>query len=131
MKAFDHSELEAYKAEAKEKWGQTAAYKEYEAKTQGDPRHGRDDSAGGMDRILADFAQCKAQGETPDSARAQSLAADLQTHITEHYYRCTKQILAGLGQMYVADVRFQRNIDKHGDGTAAFIRDAILIYCER
>ena len=31
------------------------------------------------------------------------------------------------GQMYVADVRFKNNIDKHGDGTAEFIREAIQI----
>ena len=41
------------------------------------------------------------------------------------------QILAGLGQMYVADERFKSNIDKHADGTAAFIRDAITVYCSR
>lgn len=29
MKAFDNSEFEKYKAEAKEKWGKTDAYKEH------------------------------------------------------------------------------------------------------
>ena len=52
-----------------------------------------------------------------------------EAHPHANYYHCTKEILAGLGQMYVADERFQNNIDKHGNGTAAFIRDAIQVYC--
>ena len=68
-------------------------------------------------------------GEAPDSAEAQHLVKTLQAHITENYYRCTNEILFGLGQMYAADERFNNNIDKHGDGTAAFIRDAITVYC--
>ena len=52
-------------------------------------------------------------------------------YITENYYCCTKEILAGLGQMYVADERFKNNIDKHADGTAAFISEAIAVYCSK
>ena len=35
------------------------------------------------------------------------------------------------GHMYVADDRFKNNIDKHADGTAAFICEAITIYCNK
>ena len=69
------------------------------------------------------------KGEKPDSADAQELVKKLQNHITENYYRCTNEILAGLGQMYVADERFRNNIDKHAEGTAAFICEAIGAYC--
>ena len=54
----------------------------------------------------------------------------LQDYITRHCYTCTPAILAGLGQMYVADDRFRANIDKHGDGTAAFISEAIAAFCQ-
>jgi hypothetical protein len=37
----------------------------------------------------------------------------------------------GLGQMYVADERFKNNIDKHASGTAAFICEAIEVYCKK
>ena len=82
-----------------------------------------------MDQIMAEFALCMKNGETPDSAEAQHLVKQLQNHITENYYSCTTAILAGLGQMYVADERFRNNIDKHADGTAQFICEAIGIYC--
>ena len=75
------------------------------------------------------FALCMKSGEAPDSTRAQALVKTLQTHITENYYLCTNEILAGLGQMYVADERFKNNIDQHAHGTAAFICKAIAAYC--
>ena len=62
---------------------------------------------------------------------AQALVAKLQAHITENYYTCTDEILAGLGKMYVADERFKKNIDKYGDGTAEFASEAIAVYCRK
>ena len=129
MKAFDNSKFETYKAEAKEKWGQTPAYKEYDTRTKDYSKSKWNDLAQGMDRIMAEFAACMKKGDTPDSAEAQTLVEALQSHITQNYYLCTKEILAGLGQMYVADERFRNNIDKHGDGTAAFVCEAIGVYC--
>jgi hypothetical protein len=84
-----------------------------------------------MDRIMAEFAVCMGNGKAPDAAEAQNLVKMLQNHISSNYYLCTNEILAGLGQMYVADERFRRNIDQHADGTAAFISQAIEVYCSR
>ena len=113
--------------EAKGKWGQTQAYREYEQKHH--TGQAQEVLAAELDGVMAEFACCKKAGEAPDSTQAQSLVKKLQDHITGNYYNCTKEILAGLGQMYVADERFQSNIDKHAEGTAAFICEAIGIYC--
>lgn len=129
MHAFDNSEFEAYKAEAQEKWGKTDAYREYAERTKHHSKDTWTDLAGEMNEILAAFAACMQSGAEPDSAEAQELVKKLQSHITGNYYLCTNEILAGLGQMYVADERFQTNIDKHAAGTAAFISKAIEVYC--
>ena len=129
MTAFDNSEFEKYKAEAREKWGKTDAYKEHAERTKNYSKQKWNDLAEGMDHIMAEFALCMRKGESPDSIEAQNLVKMLQNHITENYYVCTNEILAGLGQMYVADDRFKNNIDKHADGTAAFISEAIAVYC--
>ena len=131
MKAFDNSEFEKYKAEAKEKWGKTDAYKEHAERTKNYSKQQWNDLTEGMDRIMAEFAVCMRKVERSDSAEAQNLVKMLQNHITENYYICTNEILAGLGQMYVADERFKNNIDKHADGTAAFICEAIEVYCSK
>ena len=129
MGVFDNSEFEKYKAEAQEKWGKTDAYKEHEERTKNYSKHKWNDLAEEMDRIMAEFAVCMRNEEVPDSDEAQNLVKKLQNHITENYYLCTNKILAGLGQMYVADERFKNNIDKHADGTASFICEAIDYYC--
>ena len=129
MKAFDNSEFEAYKAEVQERWGKTEAYREYAEKTKQYSTGQWDTLAGGMNEILAMFAETMKLGAEPDSAEAQVLVEQLQNHITQHYYLCTDKILAGLGQMYVADERFQKNMDQHAEGTAAFISKAIEVYC--
>ena len=131
MTAFDNCEFEKRKAEAKEKWGKTDAYRQHEAKTKNYPKQKWNDLAESMDHIMAEFALCMKNGESSDSADAQLLVKMLQNHITENYYNCTEQILTGLGQMYVADDRFKNNIDKHADGTAEFICEAIVAYCNK
>lgn len=70
-------------------------------------------------------------GNSPKSDRAQNLVKKLQDHITENFYHCNDDILSGLGQMYVCDERFKKNIDKYAEGTAQFICDAISIYCKK
>ena len=129
MKAFDNSQFEKHKAEVIEKWGETSAYKEYAEKTKKYSKQTWNDLVEGMEHIMAEFAICMRNAETPDSVEAQKLVKTLQNYITENYYLCTNEILAGLGQMYVADERFKNNIDKYADGTAEFICEAVGVYC--
>ena len=117
--------------EARERWGNTAAYREHEQKTKNYTKEKWAEASDGLMAIFAEFAACKDSGACADSAEAQELVAKLQAHITENYYTCTDEILAGLGQMYVADERFKKNINKYGEGTAEFAADAIEVYCRK
>lgn len=132
MKVFDKSEYETackqYEAEAKEKWGRTDAYKEHAEKTKDYSKEKWQSLAYDMEHIFKEFAVCMQNGEEADSPDVQALVKKLQNHITENYYTCSNQILAGLGQMYAADERFKRNIDKYADGTAEYVREAISKY---
>lgn len=131
LKAFDSSEFERYKAEVQEKWGNTDAYKEHIEKTKNYGTGKWSSIASDMDIIFSEFSICMKSGFVPGSEESQNLVRKLQNHITENYYKCTKEILAGLGQMYVADERFKRNIDKHADGTAVYVSEAIAHYCKK
>lgn len=131
MNTFDNSEFEAqrekYAAEAKKKWGNTAAYKEYSERDQ--TKEQQDRAFSGMESIMEEFAECRTNGISSDSSEALALAKKWQNHITDNFYNCTKEILWGLAEMYIADERFKTNIDKHGNGTAQFMHDAIKAYC--
>ena len=120
-----------YESEARARWGNTDAYREHEQKTKNYTKEKWTEANDGLMAIFAKFATLKTSGATADSVEAQALVAKLQAHITENYYTCTDEILAGLGKMYVADERFKKNIDKSGEGTAEFASEAIEIYAGR
>ena len=123
--------MDNYKLKARSCWGATYAYREHEHKTKNYTKEKWAEANDGLMAIFAEFAACKQSGAEDDSNEAQMLVAKLQTHITDNYYTCTDEILAGLGQMYVADERFKKNIDKYGEGTAEFAADAIKVYCRK
>ena len=123
--------MKRYEAEARDRYGNTAAYKEHEQKTKNYTKEKWAEANDGMMAIFAEFAACKNSGASADSTEAQALVAKLQAHITDNYYTCTDEILAGLGKMYVADERFKKNIDKYGEGTAEFAAEGIRIYVEK
>ncbi len=118
-----------YEKEARERWGDTSAYREHEEKTKNYTKEKWSEANDGLMAIFAEFTVCKQSGAEVDSNEAQALVAKLQAHIKVNYYTCTDEILAGLGKMYVADERFKKNIDKYGEGTAEFAADAIEVYC--
>ena len=120
-----------YKTEVRSRWSNTDAYREHEQKTKNYTKEKWAEANDGLMAIFAEFAACKNNSASADSSEAQALVTKLQAHITANYYTCTDEILAGLGQMYVADERFKKNIDKYGDGTAEFAAEGIRIYVEK
>ena len=124
---FDTSEIEKYTAEAKQKWGKTQAWQEFEDKKV-TPRQAQENADGLMD-IFARFGAIR---DTPPASKdAQALVAELQSFITSHYYTCTKEILQSLGQMYIAGDSMTENIDAAGGaGTAQFAHAAIEEFCK-
>lgn len=126
--AFNKTEIENFTAEAKEKWGGTKAFKEYEQRAADQTRDNPKLIADKLIRIFADMGKIK--DLAPECSEAQSEVRRLQKFITEHYYNCTPQILEGLSKMYVEDERFKTNIDEAGGaGTADFACRAINFYC--
>ena len=127
--AYDQRKIDEYSARAKEKWGGTDAYKEYEQKTAGQSKADARSAAEGLMDIFRELGRIRTA--SPASDEAQALIKKLQDYITAHYYTCTSQILRGLGQMYAAGGEMTENIDKAGgEGTAVFAKNAIEIYCK-
>ena len=130
FKQFDTTKIDEakqqYAAEAKQRWGNTAAYAEYEKKSAGYNTVQQKMLDGEGAAILNEFG--KNRTLPPDSPQAQALVKKWQAYITDNYYNCTKEILSCLGQMYVGDERFTKHIDQYGAGTASFMAAAIEVY---
>lgn len=140
--AFDKTKLEEYAKRAREEYSGTDAYKEYEVKSAGRTAETEAVLGEGLMAIFARFGKLLAEGTSgaseggtpadPASPAAQALVRELQDYITEHFYNCTPEILAGLGKMYAADGEFRENIDRcGGDGTAVFVSKAIDHFTQR
>lgn len=127
FQAFDTSKIDAYTAEAKARWGGTETWREFEEKSADRSEDAETQTAAGLMDVFRDFGPLRAQ--SPDSPAVQTQVQTLRDYLTAHYYDCTKEILAGLGQMY-AQGEFAENIDKAGGpGTAALVSKAIEHYC--
>ena len=114
-----------YAEEVRQRWGSTDAYKESQQRNTDFSQ-----AASLLDAVFEEFAELDRSGISPDDEAAKIQVEKLQRCITENFYTCTNEILAGLGQMYVADVRFKNNIDKHGEGMAEYVSQCIKSYCE-
>ncbi len=132
FKEFDMTEIEEakrkYGEEAAQRWGNTEAFAENQEKTS---HYGKED----WQRIQKESKEifevfASKMDQSPSDPAVQKLVVKWQEHITCNYYNCTKKILAGLGEMYVADERFTKNIDRYGKGLAQFMREAIREYCK-
>lgn len=133
FKPFDTSEIDAlrdqYAEEAKARWGNTDAYRESEMRA---AKWTKDDIARFQresGEIFSAFAALV--GTDPADTRVQALVSRWQAHISANYYHCTDEALSCLGQMYVDDERFAKNIDKFGVGAAKLMSDAIAVYCKK
>lgn len=123
---FDKTEQARLSAEVKERWGGSAAYQEYQQRQE-------EGATGGHAELMAQFVTLgQLKHLSPAAPEVQAAIHSLRQFITRHFYTCTPEFLAQLGEMYVADDRFRQNIDKAGgEGTAEFAAQAIRLYRER
>ena len=130
FKAFDRSKLDEYSRQAKELYGNSPEYKEFEEKQKNRTKEEDNMLA---DRFMLFFKEAgEMKDKDPASPEAQDLVKRIQDYITENLYTCTNKILRGLGKMYSGGGDFTKNIDAYGgEGTAVFVDNAIQIYCEK
>ena len=69
-------------------------YREHEHKTKNYTKEKWAEVNDGLMAIFTEFATCKANGATPDSAEAQALVTKLQNYITENYKLDSRQGVA-------------------------------------
>jgi DNA-binding transcriptional MerR regulator len=126
---FDHTQ---YEQEVTERWGREAYEKGdrwWRSLTEADKKAFQQRQ---LD-IAKDFARACRSGESPDSDEVQAITRRQFDWITVGWQgsQPSAEQFACLGQMYVDDPRFTATYDRHGEGTAEFIRDAMKVYSER
>lgn len=125
---FNTQKIDEYARQAKEQWGKTAEYKEFEQKSQS---RSKEEEQAVMEQFMQLFIEFgRLKDMEPEAADVQEHVKKLQDYITQNFYKCSKAVLLSLGQMYAGGGEFTANIDRvGGKGTAAFTAEAIRIYC--
>jgi DNA-binding transcriptional MerR regulator len=124
-KIFDGFDHEKYEDEARQRWGNTDAYKvsaqRTKSYTEAEWTRMKDEQAA----IYADAFAALSAGAAPDDARALAVAERHRLSIDRWFYPCSPKMHAGLADMWEADERFATNIDKHGAGLTKFLAAAV------
>jgi len=122
---FDFSKNE-YEQEARERWGDKAIDDSQKKinKMADEERKGFEKQFEQIFRELADIRHLEPKSD------------QVQTKIGEWYAflnrmgKYSPEVFANLGEMYVSDERFTKNIDQFGEGLAIFMRDAMKVYAK-
>ncbi len=127
---FDGFDPTEYDEEARERWGQTEAYRESTRRTAGYGEREWTEIREQSDAIVAEFATLMAAGEAADAEPARTVAQRHREHISRWFYPCSPEMHRRLAQMYVADERFARNYERAAPGLAAYVREAVAANAE-
>ena len=91
-------DFKTFTNEEKDKWGNTAEYKDYEQKSK---NRSNKDSQDINEKFMSIFAELGSLKHLSiDDPKVQEKIKLLQSFITENYYNCTDEVFKELGQMY-------------------------------
>jgi DNA-binding transcriptional MerR regulator len=125
FEAFGEFDPAEYEQEARERWGETDAYKESARRT---ARYTKED----WKRIMAEqkavtdgYVARMEAGDAPDSPTVFAVVEKHLASINDNFYTLPGEMFGNLAEMWVADQRFTKNIDKAKPGLAQYQRDAV------
>ncbi|WP_139996661.1 MerR family transcriptional regulator [Paenibacillus paridis] len=113
-----------YEQEARERWGEERV-DQANAKVRKMSKQEQENWANGMNAIYERLAALR--GESPESVPSQAAIHEWFVYLNR-MGSYSLEAFQGLGQMYVDDERFTKNIDQFGEGLAKFMRDAMAVY---
>ncbi|RPF53237.1 MerR family transcriptional regulator [Aquisalibacillus elongatus] len=117
-----------YKDEVKEKYGHTDAYKQSQERT---AKYTEQDWKTIQEKSNSIYSRlAELMEHDPSHNDVQNVIGEWHSLINDYFYECPREMFKGLGDMYVSDERFTKNIDQYGQGLAKFMRDAMYIYAD-
>jgi len=118
--------VERYTEEAKERWGDTDAYKQSTSRTS---KYTKDDfAAAKVDQEAATemFVIAFGNSYAVSSEEAQAAVVAHRAAISKWFYDCSVEMQKNLAVMYLEDHRFKAYYDGRVRGLAKYVHDAIM-----
>jgi len=120
----DHDPTE-HAEEARERWGDTDAYAESQARTSGYSKHDWLRVKAEGEDVERRFAVALAAGLPADDPSVTAIAEDHRQHISRSFYACSPEAHVALADLYVADDRFRAHYERVAPGLARYVHDAV------
>jgi DNA-binding transcriptional MerR regulator len=121
---FGRGWREDWAEEARDRWGGTEEWAQFERNASGFSEADRRRMHEGGEQLYAELAEAKRTGETPGGERANALAEQHRAMISQ-LFTCTHSMQVCLGQIYVSDERFATYFDEIEPGLADWMSHVI------
>lgn len=123
---FDETQ---YEEETRQRWANTSKYKESQKKWSSYTKSQRD-AIKAEGRHLAVRMVTEDPNVFPDNPDIQIAVGEYYNYINTYFYSCNLEFLRSLADMWVEDPRFANDYEGIREGGAAFVREAVHIYCD-
>lgn len=121
---FGENFKEEYQSEARERWGDTEAWRQSQERTSQYTKADWETIKAETDGVNARFVDALQAGEPADGERAMDAAEAHRQHITRWFFDCSSELHACISDMYVSDPRFTKTYEYLATGLAQYVRDA-------
>jgi hypothetical protein len=127
FEGFDHTQ---YEEETRKRWGDTSQYAESGEKWASYSREQREAIKTEGGRLTMRMVG-QDPNTSPDDPEVQAAIGEYHAYLNQYLYTCDLDFLRRLADGWVADPRFAINYERIREGGAAFVREAVHIYCDR
>ena len=124
---FDETQ---YEEETRERWGHTPQYAESQKKWASYSKEQKESIKAEGGRLTIRMVG-QDPHISPDDPDVQAAIGEYHAYLNQYFYTCEVDFLRGLADMWVEDPRFAINYERIREGGAAFVREAVHIYCDR
>ena len=127
---FEGFDETRHEDETRELWGQTPQYTESQRKWSSYTKSQKEEIKVEGEEI-AERMVTKNPDISADDPDVQAAVSEYYDYLNKYFYACDVGFLRGLADMWVQDPRFAINYERIRKGGAAFVREAVHIYCDR
>lgn len=127
---FEGFDETLYEDEARERWGSAPEYEQsqrnWSSYSEEQKQKIKNEGKEITFRMVTKNPEAK-----PDDSDIQLAVSDYHRYINQYFYTCEVEHMRGLADMWVEDPRFAANYEGIREGGAAFVREAVHIFCDR
>jgi MerR family transcriptional regulator, thiopeptide resistance regulator len=120
--AFDDD----YAAEAQERWGDSEAWEQSQRRAKSYTKEQWQQIKQETDEINGRYAELMRAGVPSNSPEAMDVAEDARRQIGRWFYDCSREMHAGIANMYVSDPRYTQAYEALAPGLAQYVRGAVV-----